>query len=364
MYRDWNAVNNLISQDILGKDAVLDLLVSLGSQDVKVNHCGNSYRTSCPIHLGDDPNLHVCTDGDVLPIHWACHSNHCEDVWKKSLLGLVRGVLSVGKQKPVHPAVAEDYLIQFLGGKLSDTPRILPSTTPKHSTAKRLHLTHDQVRGTLVIPSPYYVSRGFSTAILDLHDVGFSAKRNATLVPLYDDAGEVCVGFMTRSELPGCDDCKLAHQPGQPCSRGVRRWNVMEEFPKADYLYNYHRALVSPQQILLLVEGPGDVWRAEEAGYMAIGLLGSDLTSQQLQKLIAITREPLKSIFIVMDSDDVGRKAAARIESMLERKHILRHVVRLPRRHKDVGEIPVDDFRRVMEKEVNEPYRPGPGLAR
>jgi hypothetical protein len=300
--------------------------------------------------------LCIRTNGDVPPIHWTCYSDHCEDIWKKSLLGLVRGILSIDKPKPVHPAVAEDYLMKFLGGKLSAGPRTIRSA-PKPPSI-RLRLNRQQVRSTLS-PSQYFIERGFSREVLDRHDVGHSAKLNKTVVPFYDDGGNVCIGFLTRTELPTCVECRKAHLPGSPCRNAERRWDVLEGFAKGQHLYNHHNALVSDQKIILLVEGVGDVWKAEEAGYLAVGMLGNQLTGHQTRMLVALG----KHILIIPDNDidGNGKKPARRNEEELGRKKCIRWIGWVPPCWKDLGEMPVPEVTRMMEKYITEPYRQLPG---
>src|SRR5262249_12721991 len=143
------------------------------------------------------------------------------------------------------------------------------------------------VRQRLVIPSPYFVERGFRDTILAQYDVGQSAKFGKDIVPLYDESGDTCVGFMAWSES----------RDGEP------QWTLPTNFPKASYLYAYHAALRSQSKSVLLVESPCDVWRAEEAGCLAVASLGADLSSVQAAMLVALTKE----VLVAFDNDEDGR---------------------------------------------------------
>src|SRR5262249_21506613 len=142
-----------------------------------------------------------------------------------------------------------------------------------------------QVREALEIPAACFVSRGYSSAVLDALDVGHSAKQGRTVLPLYDDTGEVCIGYLSRSEKPLCQTCDRCHPSDESCGRGELRWSMPKDFPRGSYLYNLAAARVSDGPFVLVVEGPGDVFRAAEAGFPAVALLGSGLTEIQAEKL-------------------------------------------------------------------------------
>jgi hypothetical protein len=190
----------------------------------------------------------------------------------------------------------------------------------------------------LVIPSPYFLSRGFSAAVLDRLDVGHSPRLGKSVVPLHSDDGRTCVGYMARSELPACETCHKCHRPGGRCGYGQPKWKTMDGFPKGSHLYNYHAARRSGSRVVILVEGPGDVWRVEEAGYSAVALLGTDLSAQQLRKLQDLGR----SVFAPLDNDKAGRLALARVCSCVGGKMPVARPLFVPPPYKDPGEMPTD----------------------
>jgi hypothetical protein len=100
--------------------------------------------------------------------------------------------------------------------------------------------TREQVRSRLTVPSPFFLSCGFSAAVLDSFDVGHSARLGREVAPVYDDAGTTCVGFLSRLAVPRCRACRLCHHRHEPCRTGYKTaWRVMGDFPRGDYLYNY-----------------------------------------------------------------------------------------------------------------------------
>jgi Toprim-like len=348
--RDWNAINSALSQDVVDRDLLGELLAELGCEDVNVYRGGTSYRATCPVHSGDDNhNLQVKVGGHSLPIRWTCYSRQCQDDWKPSLLGLVRGALSNQTGKSVHPQVAVDFLARFLGGMPAADHR--PVRRPPRPEGKTLRLTREQARSRLVVPSPYFVNRGFSPAVLDALDVGHSAREGKSIVPLHSDDGETCIGYMARSEMPTCTKCERCHRPGTACRYGQLRWTTMEDFPKGAHLYGYHAALRSPSRVVIVTEGPADVWKCQEAGYLAVALLGVDLSPQQLDKLAALR----KYVFLAFDNDETGQKALPRALERLSGKHIADSLLLVPPQYKDIGQMPVTEVVRWPSAKIINP---------
>src|SRR5581483_7041628 len=105
------------------------------------------------------------------------------------------------------------------------------------------------------------------------------------VVPVFDDDGRLCDGYLARTENPQCPACKKYHQPDSACRYGESKWVVMKDFPKGEYLYNYVSARASTSPFVLLLEGPCDVFRAAEAGVAAVAAFGSDLSPVQADKV-------------------------------------------------------------------------------
>src|SRR5262249_24929850 len=143
-----------------------------------------------------------------------------------------------------------------------------------------------QVRERLEIPSPYFVSLGFSPAVLDALDVGHSQKLKCSVVPLYDDAGKYCVGHIARQEMAVCEKCGKCHRENENCASGKYKWRFPKGFDKSSYLYGYSNLPPSITSPVVLVEGVKEVWKLREADIPAVACLGSDLTKGQANKLL------------------------------------------------------------------------------
>ena len=336
MWMDWNGFNNAASQAILDRDLLEDLLARLGCDHLKESRSGQSYRGSCPVHHGDSDGFVIKLDGDFIPIRWACNSQHCERKFKPSLLGLVWGLLSADRGEDVPVQEAVDWLKTYLGGGPLLPTRSRPR--PPKPQPKLLSLRRDQVRQALVIPSPYFTNRGFCPAVLDRKDVGHSAKQRKSIVPLYDDAGMTCVGFMARSEYPACEQCCKHHRKDATCGKGEPKWTTMAGFPKGSCVYNLAHALHTDSRAVIVTEGPGDVWKVEEAGGVAVAVLGVDLTGEQVKKLRALGRP----LLLAFDNDKAGRRGMMSAEDLLMTKRIPADHHLVPNQYHDLGSMPTE----------------------
>jgi hypothetical protein len=172
-----------------------------------------------------------------------------------------------------------------------------------------LGLTRDEVRGASTIPSRYFLSRGFRPETRDAFDLGDSRELGRAVVPPYDEEGETGVGFTVRSRKPHCADCRRHDEPGGSCKWGQQKWRIMAGFAKRTYLYNYAAAQRTGDERIFVVEGPPDVWRLAEAGYVGVALLGSLMTDEQRHMLAALD----KHVTIALGSDEPGRAAAEKL---------------------------------------------------
>ena len=52
----------------------------------------------CPIHNGDNPSaISLYTQGDIYRGNWKCRTHNCEKIFKGSILGFIRGLISSSK---------------------------------------------------------------------------------------------------------------------------------------------------------------------------------------------------------------------------------------------------------------------------
>ena len=317
-----------------------ECLVALGVNFTK------SYKRlfgQCPIHNGDNPAAwNLYPQGDEVRGTWICRTHHCEKKWKKNFTGFVHGVLSNQAGKELKWTAAVDWMLKFLKYKSVEdvkTPdantlaqraqtnatrrwNITPKTTP---TA----WTKESIRKLIEVPADYFIQRGYQPTTLDKYDVGFYPKQNRVLVPVYDPSYKYIVGFAGRTIFDKCDKCGYWHALTTACPTTIEdqmnasKWKNSKGFESAQHLYNYWfaRQAILDSSTIILVEGPGDVWRLEEAGiHNSVALFGVDLSEEALTLLESSWA---MNVVIMLDNDIAGRLAAQTLKNKLHRTHRL-----------------------------------------
>jgi len=135
--------------------------------------------------------------------------------------------------------------------------------------------------------------------------------------------------------LAGCVGVRLHDPQGRPLGYAGRRvdpddadrlgkWKMPSNLPKADLLFNWHRARPHLERGVVVVEGPFDAMRVWQAGWRpVVALLGTELSAAQRALLATAPR-----VLVMLDGDDAGRHGARRLVSALASRPT--YVVRLP----------------------------------
>jgi len=326
---------------------------------------------SCPLHSSSkNESLSISLKDESLGI-WHCWTAHCEeDIIEvngnqekrgKDIVGLLRSLLEIKHGKTFSRGQAlkwysQQFNVVFNNEKNENYDYIkLGRLLSKERSIKSTDITRSLIRSKLKIPAQYFLDRGFSKETLDKYDVGLctTPKKEMSyrvVVPIYDDFHKNMVGCVGRSTNQQCEKCGMYHYKNCPANdlekQWARKWVNSSGCNTGDYLYNYWYAkdqIVKTGNIIL-VEGQGDVWRLEEAGYHnVLGLFGSNLTDSQkilLDKLGAF------NILICTDSDDAGEQGREKIKKKCERYYNL-YDVYLPQ--KDVGDMNKEEIVRLFE---------------
>jgi 5S rRNA maturation endonuclease (ribonuclease M5) len=323
-------------------DKIEDLFDDLS---VELEISGNKYVGICPIHGNSDnpAALNIYYDGYAVPGFWKCRTKSCQNKFGKNIIGFTRGCLSAlklgyhYKDNPLkvygfNPTI--DYLCRFLKVKLNNIKVnlkeyerrkfiaecqescALQENVPDHFIKREL------VRKNLIIPSEYFIGRGFDPRILDKYDIGLAKipkaeTANRVIVPIYNEK-EYLVGYTCRSTFDRCSQCRLFHEPTLICpdaaSSGLfTKWRHMN-FDASRHLYNYWNAkpFMQKANTAILVEGPGDVWKLEQCGIQnSVAMFGHTLHDHH-QTLLA--KAQVMSIVVLTDSDDAGIEGAQEIK--------------------------------------------------
>jgi len=346
--------------DILCDD-IEKLLDILGIESYK--NMGKMITMSCPIHGGDnDTALNIYHQGDHYRGNWKCRTHHCEEIFKGSIIGFIRGCLShnsYGWNKSGDQICsfqeALDFATNFTEQDL-DTIKISKKHREKTSFVNTIKyisshkpdatkgISRSNVQKNLIIPSPYFINRGFNKETLINYDVGDciipdKEMYGRAVVPIYDDNHKFMVGCTGRSIYNKCDKCNSYHDHNDNCPTSDKLWKYSKwkhnlGLKTQDYLYNYWIAKdhIKTKATVVIVESPGNVWRLSEAGIMnTVAIFGSSLADRQ--KMI-LDSSGAMTIITIMDNDEAGRKAAEQIYQKCNKTY---NVLNIPINYEDVA---------------------------
>jgi len=334
--------------------------------DVDYKDNGKMMSMSCPIHDGDNPGaVNIYVQGDTYRGNWKCRTHQCEKVFKGSIIGFVRGLLSNKKHqwsedgdKACSFKETIDFVTKFLKKDLKDINISKISRNKSRFTNAVGHinnnvkintancLTRDKIRPLLQIPAQYYLDRGFTKEIIDKYDVGLCTNparemHNRVVVPIYDMDYEYMIGCSGRSIFEKCKECSCFHSPDESCPEDNKKylyskWKHSANFKSQNCLYNFWFAKKHIQEtgVAILVESPGNVWKLEENNiHNSVAVFGANLSDRQK---ILLDASGAMNLIILMDNDEAGKKAAVNIVDKCKNTYRL-HVPSISKL--DVGEM-------------------------
>ena len=316
-------------------------------------------QSACPVHGGENERAVFWA---IQSNHWQCKTRGChkDPVTgpSNSVFGLVRGAMTLKtgqkwsfpqsvnfvtqalglKDCPKDAATAQDIEIAKML-KIHRKKRALPKDRGALLSETIKHLRPDQV---------YYPNRGISPDLIAKYHISFCNTRGKPMYkraffPILDDKGRYIVGWSGRSIYDKCPKCKMHHHPDRescpdPNYKGVyTKWKHSTDFRAEKCLYNiwYAKPFISKTGVVILCEGPGDVWAFEKAGIKnSVAILGTSMSRQQrlmLQNAGALT------IICTFDNDESGQKAMTRMEEELT--HYFRVFCVTPTTVNDIGDM-------------------------
>lgn len=128
------------------------------------------------------------------------------------------------------------------------------------------------------------------------------------------------------------------------------KWCNSDNFPTDFSLYNYWYAheYIRRSRKVVIVEGPCDVWRLEEAGiHNGVGLFGGSW-SESKQRMLDVVG--CHNVTLVMDNDEnkTGERHAENLIEELKGLYTIK-VLEVPTEYKDVGEMPIDAVQKLLK---------------
>ena len=328
---------------------------------------------ACPIHGGDNPTGLSILLEDIG--NWQCFTHNCHEKYDSSILGFIEALLSVQYTRSVTRREAIEWSARFVGEnqEYNKNSQEIEKTQFIHlcqyinpnPKVESIFIPRKLVRRSLQIPALYFIQRGYSKAILLEYDIGFcnnpqKSMYNRVIVPFYDENGEYMIGCSGRSIFPKCSTCNLYHKDTFRCpitqkeKQQSSKWKHNHTFCADSYLYNYWKAKshIEKSGFVILVEGPGDIWRLEEAGiHYGLALLGAKLTNTQREIL---EKMRILRLIVATDNNEAGNKARKIIEQKCKRLFNIHHIYLTKN---DIGDTAIDEIHTLFDpilKDVKE----------
>ncbi len=325
----------------------------LADFDVDAKRRGNKMVGRCPVHDGDNKaawNLYLNDVGGT----WVCRTHGCEKIFQKSIIGLIRGLLS---RKKYNWSGSGDKFAGFeetinwiqarTKTKLSDIKinemdiiksRLVRQTPTSIALLDGAVITRDMVRQHLYIPSKTFIDRGFNPPLLDSYDIGdcLSSDTNKEMygravVPIYDVNYTKLVGCTGRAIHPQCKKCLSYHKEGTCVDAnyawGYTKWRHSKSLKAEQNLFNlwFAKKHIQSRGTAILVESPGNVLRLEQAGiHNSICSFGAHLTDSQ-QMLLTICGT--MNLIVISDRDEAGNKCFDQIKQDYSRLYNIRRII-------------------------------------
>lgn len=281
--------------------------------------------------------------------YWQCFTRGCEKIFRDDTFGFIRGALSRQRygwategDKLASVGETEKFVKTLLGLKGGDElPAIDKSQRDFVSQARVLCVEggpvgkwpRDQVRSRMdVLPSKFFLSRGFSEEVLNHFDVGDTFKgpfAYRAVVPIYDHTGRMALGFS-----------------GRTINNAQPKWMHSAGFSRSRVLYNQFTAFRDARRngTVVLVEGPCDVWKLWEAGYHnAVAILGVTLSDAQQ---VLLESSGANRVVVFLDDDEAGQLASSKIVTQLSRSFRVQAIS--PGQNRDPDDLTIDEIRQIL----------------
>ena len=332
-------------------------LASLATQRLEtvLDHLGleyrpaeNSFFSPCPVHGGDNPaGCRIYYNASMG--FWQCFTRGCEKVFRDDTFGFIRGALSRQRygwategDKLASVSETEKFVKTLLGLKGGDELPVVDKSQRDFVSQARVlcveggpvgRWPRDQVRSRMdVLPSKFFLGRGFSDEVLNHFDVGDTFKgpfAYRAVVPIYDHTGRMALGFS-----------------GRTLNNAQPKWMHSAGFSRSRVLYNQFTAFRDARRngTVILVEGPCDVWKLWEAGYHnAVAILGVTLSDAQQ---VLLESSGANRVVVFLDDDEAGQLASHKIVAQLARSFRVQAIS--PGQNRDPDDLSIDEIRQVL----------------
>ena len=305
---------------------------------------GDLIQACCPCkqHPGDGDNPAAFSWRDSAA-HWVCWTHHCEQQYGGDVFGLIRSVVNCQFNESV------DWIYKFLVTNNVDVNSEVPATRQPSGPQLKIHEPLNESLVRYLEPSyGFLLKRGFKTETLQKFQIGLwnrlgTFMHNRLVFPIRDVQGNL-VGFSGRTIYDECDWEKYLVRAKWVHGRYYDRWPEIGELKTGSLLFNLDKAKehIGLQKTLILVEGPLDGLRLDEAGfYNWVALLGCSFGPSHRSLLVTLG---INNLVLALDLDKAGTNATSKIEKSLSSFfHIFK-----PTMQNDPGKSTVEELRKIF----------------
>lgn len=245
---------------------------------------GDEYRAKCPLHNDNNPSFSM----NAVTGLWICHSG----CGKGDIIRLVEMVLDCGPQE-AHDWVRSngtgtsvEQLSQTLArelGQLSQQESIL--APPVAWFERYCQLSSNAM-------PLWFLNRGFSWKTITQWNIRYDPIDDAVILPVYWE--EKLVGTVTRNTR-----------------QYLPKYQNSDGLPKSKILFG---EITSASKEIIICEGVLDALWLWQLGYNAVSILGSSLSSSQVDIL---RRYRFGEIILCLDNDEAGKHGTVEAYNLL-----------------------------------------------
>jgi len=293
------------------------------------------YQMTCPIHGGDNPTAFSWVKNRG---YFRCFTRHCErdgaDVF--DFVQKFKRCTLVQAKEIVSSIIMSGNYKDMPEAELQAQAAFQRYVKNNHKPVKEFQIFDPKCLEKLIRPQ-YLLDRGFSQEVLDEFNIGHSNNPrspyyNRDVIPVYHHDGPL-VAFTAR----------IVHEDYE--ARNIAKWYHTSGFPKAQTLFNLHRAKdsIRKSHTVIVVEGPLDVLKCWMAGiYNVVAVLGSDLSGPQRSLLL---EAECFDLILAFDNDIAGKDSTSKIRKICGPYFNIYQYI-LPE-GKDIGDLSVEEVKEL-----------------
>lgn len=334
-----------------------------------LSYYNGMWKGACPIHGGDNDSsfrVYEATIEKPGKFYWKCYTRGCEKTFGFGSYGLLNALFQRDGIKGNPAEYLRNIGVELRQEKNNQIDLLLKSILKSMAEPEIQVLCQmDTVRRKLLVPSPYFQTRGFPAELLSEYAIGDCVTpgkpmSDRAVVPVTNDGIE-CNGAIARSLFKECPLCKSYHKPG-PCPMPNERhkfpkWLNMSGLKTNNHLFGIDRAspYILSTRTIVLCEGVGEVLRLNMAGVdTAVSIFGASLHDNQIK---LIQRTGAYNVILAFDMDEAGESCYHSSLKKLKYFNCIRLPPELYFESKDIGEVTIPEQLSLIRSFITSYYR-------